>query len=72
MRQVVVDIYISPEDYLTFYSGQIRTVSAVTIEGLTIHFPANILQRVVTRDGVRGRFLIVFDGNNKFHSIEQL
>lgn len=72
MRKVVIDIYISPEDYQLYYSGQIKIVSATTIEGLTVHFPAGILQRVVTHEGVKGRFAITFTADNKFHSIERL
>jgi len=72
VRKVVVDIYISPEDYQFYYSGRIKTVSATTIEGLTVHFPAGILQRVVTHEGVKGRFAITFTADNKFHSIERL
>ena len=46
----------------------------VTMDTLVsgVHFPANILRRFVTRGGIRGRFLIQFTDDNRFHSIERL
>ncbi|WP_253938432.1 DUF2835 domain-containing protein [Hahella sp. HN01] len=72
MRQIIVDIHISAEEYLNVYRGSAKNVNAISREGLRVQFPANILQRFVTREGIRGSFVITFDDGNKFHSIEQL
>ncbi|WP_431688535.1 DUF2835 domain-containing protein [Hahella sp. NBU794] len=72
MRQIIVDIHISVEEYLNVYRGSAKNVNAISREGLRVQFPANILQRFVTREGIRGSFVITFDDANKFHSIEQL
>jgi len=47
-------------------------VAAETIDGKTVHFPANILRPFVTHDGVQGTFAIYFDDNNKFKDIKRL
>ncbi|WP_041598852.1 DUF2835 domain-containing protein [Hahella chejuensis] len=72
MRQIIVDIYISADEYLNVYRGSAKSVSAVSRDGLRVQFPASILQRFVTREGIRGSFVITFDDANKFQSIEQL
>ena len=72
MRQVIFDIYISPDEYLKRYQGLATGVSVVSREGLRVKFPANILQRFLTHDGIRGSFVISFDDNNKFIDIQRL
>ena len=72
MAELIVSLQISAEEYLKLYQGSARAVYTRTRDGRSIRFPANILQRFVTREGVRGTFAIYFDGNNKFQKIEQL
>ena len=72
MRSVTVDIAISSEEYLKLYQGKARDVVADCREGYCIRFPANILQRYVTRNGILGSFRIYYDDNNKFQSIVKL
>lgn len=72
MNTIVVDLSISAEQYQRFYSGQAKLVSAISIDGRRVQFPANILQRAVSHDGVQGRFAITFDRGGKFRSIERL
>lgn len=72
MQEIIVNLRISATDYQQYYSGRIKTVIARDARGRTVHFPANILQHVVTRDGVNGRFVITMDDNNKFSGIQRL
>lgn len=66
MSQIVVDLAISAETYLHYYSGQIKSVVAQSIDGRRVRFPANILQHVIGHDGIYGRFIIEFDENGRF------
>ncbi|WP_026180265.1 DUF2835 domain-containing protein [Hahella ganghwensis] len=72
MRQVVVDLHISADEYLKHYQRVASVVEVVSREGLRVHFPTGILQRFVTRDGIHGTFVIYFDDNSKFQNIERL
>lgn len=72
MKRVVVSLYIPADEYLRHYKGSVRSVLAYDQTGRRIKFPANILQRFVTRDGIRGVFEITFDDNNKFSDIQRL
>ncbi len=72
MRTLIVDLYISSDQYLRLYQGVARTVHARSREGLRVQFPAVILQRFLTHEGIRGSFEIRFDAGNKFAGIERL
>lgn len=69
---LIVDLYISPEDYLMHYQGQVSQVHARALDGRQVRFPSNILIPYVTRDGISGRFAIKFDQQRKFIGIERL
>ena len=56
---------ISPEAYLDYYRGAVRFVIARCSTGQTVQFPAALLTRYVSTDGVRGQFVLVCDANNK-------
>ncbi|MCC5025716.1 MAG: DUF2835 family protein [Candidatus Synoicihabitans palmerolidicus] len=40
-------------------------------DGRSIQFPASALQKVVTKEGVRGRFRLIFGANHKFSGLER-
>lgn len=69
---IYVDISISQEEYLRWYQGSANLVHAQALDGRTVNFPANILQKFVTHSGIQGRFAIEFDGEKKFKSITRV
>ena len=71
-NSIIIDIYISAEDYLQHYQGQVSQVSAVARDGRRVQFPSNILQPFVTHDGIRGTFAIHFDTQHKFSGIDKI
>ena len=72
MPTITVRLQISATDYLRWYRGTVKTVQAVSTDGRTISFPASILQRFVTKDGINGTFVLCFGKNNKFESVRKL
>lgn len=72
MPALVVNLMIAPEEYQRMYAGTVKSVSARSVDGRRVQFPANILRPFVTRDGIRGRFMIRFTEDNRFESIERL
>ena len=72
MAVIRVDIAISEDDYLRWYRGDANQVYTVTREGVSVKFPANILQPFITHSGIYGTFEIEFDDHGKFRSIERL
>ena len=72
MQAMIVDLYISPEEYLKMYQGVASSVRARARDGRSIRFPARILQPYVTREGISGSFIIRFDDQMKFRAIDRL
>lgn len=70
MPWVDVELRIGWTEYLTRYRVPAAQVVAETRDGRRVRFPANSLQRFVTREGVHGVFRIHFDGAGKLVSIE--
>ncbi len=63
---------LSYEKFFFVYTGKAKYVVAQTDGGRTVRFPANILKPYLTRRGIQGRFMIYFDENNKFKSLEKM
>lgn len=72
MTSLIIDIYISAEEYLKWYGGQATAVYTHSRDGRSVSFPAKILQKFVGHDGIKGSFVITFDENNRFQKIERL
>ncbi|HCH64371.1 MAG TPA: DUF2835 domain-containing protein [Deltaproteobacteria bacterium] len=72
MQSLVIPIAISSEQWLDYYRGSVRNVSAVSLDGRRVLLPARVLQRFVTKDGVYGVFRVMINRQNKFQGIEQL
>lgn len=63
---------ISPDEYLRYYQGAARHVVVRGRDGRTIQFPAGLLRRFVTHDGVQGEFRLRFDAGNKLISLDRI
>ena len=72
MEDITLRLSISADEYLKLYKGQARSVTAISVDGRTVRFPANILKPFVTRSGIAGIFSIRFNNDGKFQSIRQL
>lgn len=72
MREVTIDLAISPQEFLAHYQGVAREVVATCSDGRKIRFPSKILQPFVTHNGIQGRFLIRFNDMNRFEDIRKL
>lgn len=72
MQYLIVDVAISPEEWIKLYQGVATDINARARDGRTVRFPARILSRFYLSDGVRGSFRISFDANGKFADVERL
>ena len=72
MQQIIVDIIISPDEWIKLYEGHATDVHTTARDGRSVRFPARILSRFYLRDGIRGSFCILFDDAGKFVSVERL
>ncbi|MBV7296860.1 DUF2835 domain-containing protein [Enterovibrio paralichthyis] len=63
---------ISYHTFQHHYSGAASSVIVHTDSGLTLQLPAMRLRPFLTQLGVRGRFRLTVDSNNRFKSLEQI
>ena len=71
MNRYEFQLHISPEAYLEYYRGTILHVIATCTNGQTVQFPASLLQRFVTTEGIHGTFVLTCDENNKCVSLQR-
>jgi hypothetical protein len=72
MQDIIVDLRIGKQEWLRMYRGESKLVLAVSRDGRSVQFPANILSPFTSHEGVYGSFRISFDLNGKFQSIEKI
>jgi len=70
-RRISFGLSLSYEDYLEYYQGIARNVRVRAHNGQIIVFPAAKLRPFLVHNGVHGQFVISFDENNKFVSLER-
>jgi hypothetical protein len=65
MYRYAFHLHISVEQYLDYYRGTANSVVVSATNGQTVKFPASLLQRFVSSDGIRGDFVLLCDDNHK-------
>lgn len=65
MKRYEFHLSIPPEKYLSYYRGTVKQVIVRCVDGLTIQFPASLLQQHVMPDGIHGGFVLTCDDTNK-------
>lgn len=70
--QVVIDLAIDREEYLKYYYAPRAIVTARSVDGQRVQFPASILRPYVEHHGISGVFRIEFSSAGKYQSIQRL
>lgn len=68
MKQFSFPLHITSEQYLDYYRGTVKSVLVRAADGKTVQFPAKLLQRHVTTEGIHGNFVLICDDH--YHCIE--
>ncbi|EAR53647.1 MULTISPECIES: DUF2835 domain-containing protein [unclassified Photobacterium] len=72
MRSFTFRVNISYQVFLQHYSGAASSAVVVTENGLKLQLPAVRLRPYLTQMGVRGRFQVAVDDNNKLTTLTKL
>ena len=72
MFQYQFHLRISPDQYLDYYRGTVQHVIVRCTTGQTVQFPASLLQRFVTTEGIHGDFVLTCDQNHKCIDLQRL
>jgi len=65
MPQATFSISLPPEKVQLFYKGTKSRVQVTADDGTTLSIPWALFQPYVSKNGIRGRFTIVFDTRGK-------
>jgi Protein of unknown function (DUF2835). len=65
-------IDISSDDVLKFYRGTLEAISVVSEQGARLQFPFYHLRPFISKIGIKGRFRMVIDTDNRISVIEQI
>jgi hypothetical protein len=65
-------IRITPGQYMDYYRGKIRQVIVPCTTGQKVQFPASLLQKFVSPEGIQGHFVLVCDEHHKCVGLEKL
>ncbi|MEJ2765566.1 DUF2835 domain-containing protein [Photobacterium sp. MCCC 1A19761] len=72
MRHYTFSMDISYQSYLGHYSGAASTVLVVTDNGLKLQLPASRFRPFLSQLGVKGRFRVTVNAQNRIEAIEQI
>lgn len=71
MLKYEFELHLSPTQYLDYYRGKVRHVVVRGATGQKIQFPASLVQRFVSAEGIQGKFTLTCDDQNKCVSLER-
>ena len=71
VQSLVFNLSIGPEEYLKYYSGQVKWVLATSSQGLKVRFPANLLSPHITHNGINGQFILKYLTSGKAISLNK-
>lgn len=69
--QFEINLHIDKSELVKYYTGT-TIVTAKSIDGRSVQFPVNILQKYITHDGIHGVFVLEYDDNFKFRNLKKL
>jgi len=72
VNQYLFNMGIPYNEFLQHYSGAAASVVVYTDQGLKLQLPAAKFRPFLTQIGVKGRFRLTTDQNNKFVKLEAL
>ncbi|MFN3014330.1 DUF2835 domain-containing protein [Vibrio coralliilyticus] len=72
MNQYYFSLNISYQSFLAHYNGAASNVLVVTDNGLRLQLPASRFRPFLSQIGLKGRYRLTTDQNNKFLKLEVL
>ncbi|MCS4502996.1 hypothetical protein KBTX_03031 [wastewater metagenome] len=72
MPVLTLRLAISRSEWLSYYRGDARDVVARAEDGRRVRFPASVLHRHATHDGIHGRFELAYGDDGRFVALRRL
>lgn len=71
-RQFYFTLSLTSKECLDYYKGHFQHIQVVADSGERIRFDAVKLRPFVSKIGIKGRFRLTLDSNNRFVSLERV
>lgn len=71
MHHYEFTLHLSPERFMNYYRGTVRSIVVRCTTGQNVQFPASFLQRFVSPDGIHGEFVLTCDAQHKCLGLER-
>lgn len=71
MPRYEFELRLSSERFLDYYRGAVRQIVVRCHTGQNVQFPASLLQKFVSPDGIHGNFVLICDERNKCLGLER-
>lgn len=72
MTEILFNLNLTAEEYLKYYQGAAQAVVTRSVDGRVLRFPANVIRKFLTHSGIQGKFVIVYNKQNKFEAIKRV
>lgn len=72
MQQLIIDLALPAERYLSWYQGRAERVLMYSRDGRRVSLPAHHLRPFLTHSGVHGSFRLSFTDEGKLLKLERL
>lgn len=72
MHRYEFELHLSPERFMDYYRGRVRHIVARATTGQSVQFPASLLQRFVSPEGIHGQFVLTTDAQHKCVGLDRL
>ncbi|RTZ16948.1 DUF2835 family protein [Vibrio aquaticus] len=72
MNSYYFSLNVSYQSFLAHYNGAASNILVVTEQGLRLQLPASRFRPFLSQIGLKGRFRLTTDQNNKFVKLELL
>ncbi len=63
---------LTAQECREYYQGLYTSVKVISDVGKSLQFPASFLRPYMTNSGIKGRFSLCLDSNNKFISLDKI
>lgn len=71
-KQYRFSIQLSRQQFLRHYQGAVSSVQVFSECGRRLRFPASRLRPFLTHSGIKARFLLTVDADNRFLRLEKI
>jgi hypothetical protein len=71
-EKIRFSIAIPYDEFISYYQGIAKNIQVTAMDGRTVRFPANVVHKFLTREGINGVFDLYVDGDYKMIDLKKI